>query len=106
MTTYRISPEQEHQLDIDRRNGLARYLINQPSGKQRTFLKGIKSDSYRNDIKDRMRDELAKNIAAMDTNVRNLRLYELSQHRKQSFFKDILSRVNALIEQEVPHEST
>ena len=91
MTNYNITKHQ-------RRDSLALYLVHCSSEHQRMYLKSLKSDELRVDLKERMREQLALEVAKMDTNMRNLRLARLKQRCKhtafeQSFFQDILSRV-------------
>ncbi|OQX33929.1 MAG: hypothetical protein B0D91_13380 [Oceanospirillales bacterium LUC14_002_19_P2] len=74
---YNISRDQHEQLETDRRDSLARYLVNQPRPRQATFLKAMKSEALRNDICDRMRRELALQIARLEPNLRRLRLTQL-----------------------------
>ncbi|GAA4649059.1 hypothetical protein GCM10023116_13330 [Kistimonas scapharcae] len=94
---YNISRDQHEQLETDRRDSLARYLVNQPRQRQATFLKAMKSEALRNDICDRMRRELSLQIARMEPNVRRLRLARLRDSLRGSrndlaFYQDILTR--------------
>ena len=109
MTSYNITKEQRPVVENDRRNSLALYLIHCTPERQRMFLKNLKSDAMRVDLKERMREQLAIEIAMMDDNLRNLRLSRLNQrcHRNvfdQSFYQDILTRVQKhLAVEEVVH---
>ena len=103
MTTS-IPNHQRNQVEEHRRNSLARYLIHLDGKRQKLFLRNLKNDAIRNDIKDRMREQMAIEISLLDTNVRNLRLANLNQscERKrngQQFFQDVLKRVNHHLEQ-------
>ena len=107
MPNYNISKEAGKGLEIERRNSLARHLIHQPPSRQAMFLDKMKSSALREDLKNRMREQLAIEISLMDANQRNLRLTNLDQHcrktRNREFFQDILNRVRQQLEQEPAH---
>lgn len=109
MTSYNITKEQRPALENARRDSLARYLIHTEPKHQQMFLKKLKSDHLRADLKERMREQLAIEIAMMDDNLRNLRMSRMRQRCargefEQSFYQDILSRVNKhLVTEEVEH---
>ena len=100
-----IKKEDEPKLEIERRNSLAKHLIHQHPERQRSYLKRLKTEELRQDIRERMRQALAVEISLMDTNMRNLRMARLAQRCRlklfdQDFFKDINGRVNRLLEQQ------
>ena len=99
MSRFNIQPEEREKLEIERRNCLARYLIHQKSDRRRLFLNRMKSADLREDLKERMREQLSIHIASLDTNMRNLRLSRLYKNcqrtrKDQAFFQDVLRRVN------------
>ena len=104
MTSKSIPSHQRKQVEEERRNSLARYLIHLDSQRQQLYLHNLKSDEQRADLQNRMREQLAIEISLLDTNIRNLRLADLNQkcERKrngQQFFQDVLKRVNHHLEQ-------
>lgn len=105
MTSYSIDEKQSNQLENERRSSLARYLIHCDPGRQGVFLRSIKDEQMRNDIKHRMREELAKEIAALPENMRKLRLSRLQQRCNRGgfanagFFPDILTRVKRYLKE-------
>ena len=109
MTSYNITKEQRPALENARRDSLARYLIHTEPKHQQMFLKKMKSDHLRADLKERMREQLAIEVAKMDQPMRNLRMSRMCQRCargefEQSFYQDILSRVKKhLAAEEVEH---
>ncbi|WBA86496.1 hypothetical protein [Endozoicomonas sp. GU-1] len=109
MTSYNITKEQREHCENERRDSLARYLIHCKPERQQSFLKTLKSDGLREDLRERMKDQLALEISLMDDNMRKLRLARFFQRCQrnafnQSFFQDITRRVNKLLsEKEAVH---
>ncbi|MET4706702.1 hypothetical protein [Endozoicomonas lisbonensis] len=100
--SHNITREQRPQLEQQRRESLARHLIHSKPKHQQMYLKSLKSDTLREELRELMKQELAKEIALMDTHLRNLRLSRLKDrcsHKEfdSSFFRDIQNRVDTLL---------
>ncbi len=92
------------QQEEQKRNCLARYLIALPWRKQADFLQRMKVPALKKDIKERMRQQLAIQVADMEPTVRYLRMERMRDmsHRSQrnlEWYLDIKSRVETLLGQ-------
>ena len=107
MNVYK-RPLGDHMTDAEvenyRRDCLARYLLRGTREEQKAFFQGMKSEAARTDIKARMLEQLALQIAAEDDNRRKLRLARLYNRcmstRKPDdmvFFRTINHRVKEII---------
>lgn len=100
-----LTKEQEKQLEIERRDCLARYLVRLKADQRRRYLNRMKSDTLREEMRTRMREQLAIHIASLDKNMRNLRLSSLYRNCQRNqegheFFQDVLRRVNEKLPEE------
>ena len=86
-----------------KRDCLARHLIAQPWRKQAEFLQSMKIPALKQDIKERMRQQLAIQISAMEPTLRNLRLDQMRDlgrrsQRNYEWYLDIKKRVETMLE--------